>query len=346
MAANGNVQNQPTGIAYPPREPPQKETLKNQPVQMALVAGLAWWVMVSAVFAGLAIWGPRAQYWLGWCVAGMVLLRGISEIWQKSMDSVRLLGFGVVGLALCVIWFFRGAVWTDSWLIPRRSVLKLYVAINGLGVVLILLGLIVRAIVEMFDPSWPATRDSIAGEHPPLLPIVWLWGGLQSWFDWMPLPSGRYDDESPEEEEEPRVQRAPVMVAYTDLDPHLQRRGSHNISNGQGGHQRNILIDVAVEQWEQARRVVLRGDGSVREDELGGGRVFPTHDANGDMGYRTWRDKMVEAGLVARDNPNHPNSGFSLTSAGKRFFERRVWDDGSFGSSVRPFVRQGAPKRV
>jgi hypothetical protein len=151
------------------------------------------------------------------------------------------------------------------------------------------------------------------------------------------------EDEDEDEEQAPQVQRAPVMVAYTDLDPHLQRRGSHNLSNGQGGHQRNILIDVAFEQWEQARQVLLRGDGSVREEELGGGRVFPTHDANGDLGYRTWRDKMVEAGLVERDNPNHPKSGFSLTSAGKRFFERRVWDDGSFGSSVRPSVRQGVP---
>jgi hypothetical protein len=184
----------------------------------------------------------------------------------------------------------------------------------------------------MFDPSWPATRDSIAGEHPPLLPIVWLWGGLQSWFDWMPLPSGRYDEEEPEEEEEPQVRRAPVAVHLTDLDPHLQRRGSHNISNGLGGHQRSMLVEASEKEWEKARRILLRGDGSVREDELGGGRVFSTAD------YRTWRDAMLDAGLI-RQKSRHPNSGYELTDAGKRFFQRRIWEDDDFGSSVGSLVR-------
>jgi hypothetical protein len=250
--ANGNG-NQPAGIAYPPREPPQKETLKNQPVQMALVAGLAWWLIVTAVFAGLAIWGPRAQYWLGWFVAGMVLLRGISEIWQEEIELYAMLGYGVTGLALCVLWFFRGAVWTEAWLIAKGAALKLYVALNGLGVVLILLGLIVRAVVEMFDPSWPPTREAIPGEHGPLLPIVWLWGGMQRWFDWMPLPSGRYDDEEEVPDEEEKV---PVVIPFWT-------------ANGAPGSRVRVDVAAGEVQWLRLARSLQRNpEVSLSEDSL------------------------------------------------------------------------------
>jgi len=317
-----------------------KQTELELPAMQAGLRAIADVIAVILVLVALTLLGR-------WVIWGLVSLFFFSEMWDKFLDNLigKFYGAGAGTLeigAVIVKW---------GWIIVGYLVLKLIFPFTWT----------MEALWIQFstiEPAWPFVWG-VATMAPlpfrPLARIVWLiicivpLASLRPlrdrmlWALWEFTPYGPVDiatlgiDPHKWGAEKASPQSAQnnemgVIFERTDFEPHVERLAEGvYISNGTG--RSSLRIDmrwVTEEQWETVARMVVVEQQPFDESTLGRGRVFPTHGAfsttyNANLGYRFFRDQMIEAGRVERVS-NHPNAGVTLTPAGEDFLRRRFLD--------------------
>lgn len=281
-----------------------------------------------------------------WVIWGLVTLFFFSEAWDKVQDNVigRFYGAGAGALevgAVVVKW---------GWVLLGYALLRLVIPVTWTMEEL----LWQRSTLE---PAWPLVWSMAVRGVPfrPFARMIWLivcvvplasWKALRDRFQWAlweftPFGPVNVADQGidphkwgPVGQVNQPTQNGEMGVIFekTDYEPHTERLGEGvYVSNGSG--RSAVRIDmrwVTEEQWEAVAKLVVVDKLPFDEATLGRGRVFPTHGLfspthNANLGYRFFREQMLEAERVKRIS-NHPNAGVQLTTAGEDFLRRRFLD--------------------